>query len=116
MSNIAVTSEPLTAPITTADAEKLTEVRESQDRLFAQIRRLHELLECHVVLLDDETYASIQQIATITKRPDSHILAAVTSGDLPALNVGTVEAPVYQIRKADVGAWIRSKGTGRIGT
>jgi hypothetical protein len=60
----------------------------------------------------DNSYSSIQQIARVTKRRDSLILAAVSSGHLLAVNVGTVEAPVYRIRKTDVAAWIRGKGTG----
>jgi excisionase family DNA binding protein len=113
MNDIGATPEPCGTTIRTTDADTLAEIRESQIRLFAQIRRLHELLECHVALLD-ETYVSIKRTAKITGLSDSHIRQAVISGDLPASNVGTTKRPVYRIGKADLAAWLEGrKGRGR---
>jgi excisionase family DNA binding protein len=108
MNNITETSDARGAAIAMTDADALAEIRESQDRLSAQVRRLHELLERQGALLDI-AYLSIKGTAQITALSDSHIRQAVTCGELPASNVGTARRPIYRIAKTDLSEWLESR-------
>jgi excisionase family DNA binding protein len=113
MNNIIESFEANGAVIAMTDADVLAEIRQSQVRLSAQVRRLHELLERQVTLLD-EAYLPIKRAAQITALSNSHIRQAVTCGELPASNVGTARRPIYRIAKTDLSAWLESrKGNSR---
>jgi len=56
-------------------------------------------------------YLTIKQVASVLKTSYSYIYSAITSGDLPALNLGSHEHGCYRVLRSDLDEWVRSKRT-----
>ncbi len=56
-----------------------------------------------------QEWFSIKEAAALTGLSDDHVRRHVTSGQLPVVNQGTFEKPLYRIHRKDIDEWMAKR-------